>query len=184
MPGSAAPAMSATSSSRFWHEDFHERARSYACEGVDSFRKTCFVRRLTPAATVQGPDAFQREMEPLHEPTASPLPGGEPATVLCKRLPSWEGYGGGFMVPMRAPGEWRLSMNLKVPGLILNGFYTSGSWHRFASNRWRLSLSLNRQVLDCASPLALSTHRAGRRAAEDCRTPRRCRADVCSRGSW
>ena len=37
-------------------------------------------------------------------------------------------------------------MNLKVPGLILNGLYTSGSWHRFASNRWRLSLPMNRPV--------------------------------------
>jgi hypothetical protein len=34
-----------------------------------------------------------------------------------------------------------------------------------------------RQVLDCASPLALFT-RAGRKAAEDCRSPRRSRDEV------
>ena len=58
-----------------------------------------------------------------------------------------------------------------------------GSWSQCAIEKsWRLSM--NRQVLDCASPLALSTHQAGPRAAEDCRTPRRWRVDVCSLGSW
>ena len=44
----------------------HERARSYACEGVGPVRETGFARRLTPAATVQGPDARSKGLEATH----------------------------------------------------------------------------------------------------------------------
>ena len=52
---------------------------------------------------------------------------------------SRRGRAGGFMVPMRAQSEWRLSMNRSSTGRI------------FEREAGKL-----RQVLDCASPLALS----------------------------
>ena len=48
-------------------EALHEPARSYACEGVGLVRETRFARRLTPAATVQGPDARSKGLEAPHE---------------------------------------------------------------------------------------------------------------------
>src|SRR6266542_2222682 len=52
-----------------------------------------------------------------------------------------------------------LPMNLKTRGLIANELRISGSWSQLTSKFWRCSLSMNRpkcrQVLDCASPLAL-----------------------------
>ena len=47
---------------------FHEPARSYACEGVGPVRETRFARRLTPTATVHGPDARSKGLEAFHEP--------------------------------------------------------------------------------------------------------------------
>ena len=41
--------------------------RSYGREFVDSFRKTRFARRLTPTATVDGLDVFQKETKALCE---------------------------------------------------------------------------------------------------------------------
>src|SRR5438132_1173974 len=55
------------------------------------------------------------------------------------------------------------------------------SWHQLTSEFWRCSLPMNlrycRQVLDCASPLALFDGQVtDSTAPEDWRTPRRCRA--------
>ena len=52
-------------------ESLPEPARNYACEGVDSSRKTCFARRLTPAATVQRFKARESSANSLLVPGAS-----------------------------------------------------------------------------------------------------------------
>ena len=92
---------------------FHEPARSYACEGVGSVRKTCFVRRLTPTATIQRPDARSNGLEALHEPPGFGL--RQPSGALDPPGRSKSGRGlphsktlprgcllPRFMVPMRA----------------------------------------------------------------------------------
>jgi RHH-type proline utilization regulon transcriptional repressor/proline dehydrogenase/delta 1-pyrroline-5-carboxylate dehydrogenase len=53
--------------------------------------------RLRGIPSVHGPNALHKELGTSHEPTPSPLPGGEPATGAANEAPLLGGAGGGFM---------------------------------------------------------------------------------------
>ena len=78
---------------------FREPARSYACEGVGQVRETRVAGRLTPAATVQGPDARSKGLEALHGPThpfTPPRRGTHNRRIQRSSPP--RGAGGWFMI--------------------------------------------------------------------------------------
>ena len=61
-----------------------------------------FAKRALPAGSCRqlrfmGREQVQLEQGALHEPTPSPLPGGEPETAAANKTPLLGGTGGGFM---------------------------------------------------------------------------------------